>query len=450
MKNYLLFIGLFCFICTNAQFSEPQIIDDSNDTGATTHIASADFNNNSLTDIVVTRAGNKDQIAIYYNNGSAEFTKEIIEPDLNDPVFVNYGDFNQNGFLDLVVTTQTNGNILLYTQTENGFEDPVLLGTEASFGMSITVHDFDDDGWLDFVVIHQHAIAIYKNNTDNTFTKEALLTTAGSPNILECWDMIKMDVDNDGDMDLVVGETLGVVVYTNDGQGNFTPQTITSPNHNTVTVVQQIDFDNDGLMDLVFLASDSQLHLYQKQTATEVDFIDYDEIAQISSNSVKAMRTLDQNGDDLADVYLAFDGKPRLMLNDNLHDFNQTHILDDNNNLFVQEIHTADLTGNGIDEFIWESAAGTLAYQSNTTLSVTDQQKIALSIYPNPTSNYLNLTTEQEELAEVLIYDMQGKKVYRESLHLPNQIQLAFLPKGNYILKINLKTKTQNFQLIKK
>ena len=433
-----------------AQFSEVQIIDDSEDTGATTHITSADLNNDDFTDILVSRAGAKDQITVYFNDGNAGFTKQIIDDAVSDPVFVNVGDFDDNGFLDIIALTETNGDVILYSNSSTGFSDPITLGSEASFGKSIVVDDFNGDGFVDFVAIHQHAIAVYENNGNAEFTKNPILTTAESPNILECFDLVKMDVNGDGFMDVITAETIGVVVYTNDTDGNFTPETITSASQQTVMSLQKIDFDNDGLEDLVFLDGNSQLRLYKNESATTSTFTDHSEIAQIQTNSVKAIRSIDQNGDDLSDLYLAYNGQPHLLVNDANHNFDQDLILDDQSSLFVQEVHVADLTNNGIDEFIWESAGGTLAYQSNTTLKLSESTETNFRIYPNPTSDVLQINSEIPQLANLSLYDLNGKRLRQFEMDLPGQIDLSELAKGEYILKIQTEDKIHHEKIIKR
>ncbi|WP_127844129.1 T9SS type A sorting domain-containing protein [Psychroflexus aestuariivivens] len=448
--KYLYFLSLVLFtLNVKAQFSEVLIIDDSEETGAVTNISSADFNNDDLVDLLLSRAGNKDQINVYYNQGTGNFSRVVIENNLNDPVFVNYGDFDDNGFLDVVAISETGGEIVLYMNDVNGFSNPVVLGSEGSFGKSIVVDDFNADGFVDFVVIHQHAIAVYENNGNAEFTKNPILTTAESPNILECFDLVKMDVNGDGHMDVITAETLGLVVYTNDGNANFTPETMKTSSIHTISSLQKIDFNNDGLEDLVFLDANSELLLFENESATTSTFTLHSNIAQISSNSVKAIRSIDQNGDDLPDIYLGYNGQPHLLQNDSNYSFNQDLILDDQSALFVQEVHVADLNNDGLDEFIWESAGGTLAYQNNTILNLEESTKFNIEIYPNPTSDVLQINCQIQKQAKLSLYDLNGKGLSHFEIDLPGEIDLSELAKGTYILKIQTEHKIQHQKIIK-
>ena len=78
--------------------------------------------------------------------------------------------------------------------------------------------------------------------------------------------------------------------------------------------------------------------------------------------------------------------------------------------------------------------------------------KIDLSVYPNPTINYLNLKVEKIEDFNFELMDMQGKTIEsKEVKSLMTNIDLEHLPASTYLLKItnnNLPVKT--FKIIKR
>lgn len=238
MKNFLLPI-LFCliFFQADAQFSGVNIIDDGQLTAGSRYMASADINNNGFNDIITAHGSSLDQIVIYWNSGNVNFTKEVVDNAIDDLVFINFGDFNSNGFKDLLVVTESNSEIFFYENIAETFQNRVQIGSVQSFGKSIAVEDFDGDGDIDFVVIGQHSIDFYRNDGNANFTMEHILTTATSPNILECWTMVLVDVNGDGIPDVVTGETIGIVAYINDGNANFTPHTISEAQHHTVNAI---------------------------------------------------------------------------------------------------------------------------------------------------------------------------------------------------------------------
>ncbi len=81
----------------------------------------------------------------------------------------------------------------------------------------------------------------------------------------------------------------------------------------------------------------------------------------------------------------------------------------------------------------------------------------AVSGYPNPVSNILNLKIEDKTAsgsASILIYDMAGKVVYQESFvknqtSLVKQINVAGFINGNYIIKVRTDNSGTTLKLIK-
>ncbi len=69
----------------------------------------------------------------------------------------------------------------------------------------------------------------------------------------------------------------------------------------------------------------------------------------------------------------------------------------------------------------------------------THQLKEAISIYPNPTQDFLNVKTSRREQGEIFIYDTIGNEVLNKQLDneiLVQQLSLVNLTKGMYFLTI--------------
>lgn len=84
-----------------------------------------------------------------------------------------------------------------------------------------------------------------------------------------------------------------------------------------------------------------------------------------------------------------------------------------------------------------------------TALSNNDITKKQLKVYPNPTSDFLNVSIS--DLDKVEIFDMLGKRIEAKYSSTENttQIDIQQLAKGNYILQITKGTQTQNIKFIK-
>lgn len=74
-----------------------------------------------------------------------------------------------------------------------------------------------------------------------------------------------------------------------------------------------------------------------------------------------------------------------------------------------------------------------------------------LCIFPNPTSEYINVENKNEEITSIAIYTMQGRIVLKQTGNSRNaQINVSSLAKGSYIVLVNSKTQTMKHKFVKK
>jgi hypothetical protein len=78
-------------------------------------------------------------------------------------------------------------------------------------------------------------------------------------------------------------------------------------------------------------------------------------------------------------------------------------------------------------------------------LSTNQNQISGLQVYPNPTKNILNITTDLDSTKNIEIYDMVGKKVLVENTQ--SQLDVSSLVTGMYIVKITEDGKTSTKRL---
>lgn len=450
MKKYLLLLILFNINFSYAQFNEVQVVDSNSDSGGIRQIYTANINNDGLKDILVTRAYNFDRISVYQNSGNNNFT-EIVIDNIQDPVFITSADLNENGFQDIITITESEGDLIWYPNANGNFGNAITIDHENTFGKSIVTGDFNNDSHLDLVVIWQHSINFYENDGNGNFTKNEILTTATSPNILECWTLTKADVNNDGNLDVITGETIGGVIYKNDGNANFTPQTFTNATHSTITSLAIFDANNDSFLDAVIHRATGDVSLYLNEGNNLMNFNFHSDLMQVNSSSIELFETADVNNDGNMDIYTAFNAKPRVFLNDGNLDFSNEIILDDNPNIFVDEVFVTDLNNDNQQEFIWSGANNTIAYQTYGSLAVVKFKTSKPRIFPNPAGDFIQLQQEKNQLFNASIFSLQGKKLVPEFKLKPNtKIDVSFLSPGIYLLKTTTENGKSNFQKFSK
>lgn len=94
--------------------------------------------------------------------------------------------------------------------------------------------------------------------------------------------------------------------------------------------------------------------------------------------------------------------------------------------------------------------------QENTTttaLSKVSINDIKLNIYPNPTTDYINIATDNGASAEMTVgfYSLLGKEIQAlGKVNLPQKLDLKTLPGGTYFLRITDNAGTyKNFKIVK-
>ncbi|WP_419189118.1 CRTAC1 family protein [Stieleria marina] len=186
--------------------------------------------------------------------------------------------------------------------------------------------DFDGDHWIDIAVSNWDTdgqLEFFRNKGDGTFerkTAEAnLLGITGGLNINQA------DYDNDGDLDLFVmrGGWLGPngtfpnSLLQNDGNGRFHDVTFEVGLGEPFLPTQSsawADYDNDGDLDLYVGNEGAPNQLFQNSSGK---FRDIAREAGVNDPSMsKGVAWGDVNGDDLPDIYVSNLGEPnRLYIN---------------------------------------------------------------------------------------------------------------------------------------
>jgi uncharacterized membrane protein YeaQ/YmgE (transglycosylase-associated protein family) len=195
------------------------------DVGNSEGCAWGDYDNDGYLDLFVANFGQRN--FLYHNNGNGSFTKIAtgnVATDVANSVCASWGDYNNDGYLDLFVSSY-GGNNLLYRNNQNGSFTRITTGRIVQDGgtsVGGTWGDYDNDGYLDLFVSNASGEQnfLYRNNGDGTFGRitTGRIATDGGDSIGCSWG----DYDNDGFLDLFVANRSGQnnFLYHNDGNSN--------------------------------------------------------------------------------------------------------------------------------------------------------------------------------------------------------------------------------------
>lgn len=241
-----------------------------------------DINGDNYLDVFVPDAYAVRSNLIFLNNGDGTFTEVTEGPVVTDTSTssgCSFGDFDNDGDLDLFVQNWNGLNSHLYLNNGDGTFTKVTSGqivSDGGWSFNSSAVDYDNDGNLDIYVDNGAFIAqgednfLYRGNGDGTFAE----VTEGDPvsDAEHCLSSSWCDFDNDGDQDLFTansrpfnGISLHNFLYLNNGDGTLTRLT-------EGPIVEDLrisiggswgDYDNDGDFDL-FVANwngeDNQLY----------------------------------------------------------------------------------------------------------------------------------------------------------------------------------------------
>jgi hypothetical protein len=318
---------------------------------------------------------------IYYNNNGtdAEYDFQLVTMDLlpgldliggSRPVLADLDGDNDH---DLVVGTEFNpdnslsGGQVYYFENTTNDDIPEFVLSDSTFiddfittNLAPSFYDLDNDGDLDAIIGEFNGYLLHYANTDTGWTYNGhYMNLDLSGKTVPAWG----DVDQDNDDDLVIGTKDGnVSVYINNGDIN------------TLVLAVQLDIGDDASPAIL---ADGSI---------------------IAGNEIGEL------------ILLRYEDTDTLLVQDTLE-----------YPYCGQNLAPCPISSSGLEQkdLVIGSKAGGLQYLEYSTLEIQEENKNnpayfnISAIYPNPNNGYCNIDLDISKTGfyEISIYDLQGRLV---------------------------------------
>jgi len=237
----------------------------------------------------------------YLNKGNLVFEdvtdKAGFTPNLGKSLGVAELDYNQDGFSDMVVVNDGEGDLLYENQKDGTFKERgVVAGiafsehgeARAGMGVDVAVVDSSDAPTIFVGNFSEENVGVYAYRSNGLFRDRATTSKIGLPSYLTpTFGLFLADFDSDGDLDLFTanghvypGRLEGQdkityrqapQIYLNDGTGRFDELKDDQAFFQNKIVARGAaygDYDRDGDIDILMTENDGPAHLWRNDTVS--------------------------------------------------------------------------------------------------------------------------------------------------------------------------------------
>ncbi|SDW43233.1 FG-GAP-like repeat-containing protein [Aequorivita viscosa] len=410
-----------------------------------------DLNNDQLLDAYITNSVVSTRNLYFANQGDGSFEAVTGLSITNETLAsrsINWIDYDGDGDSDLFITNENNANNSLFrNDVPDNFTKITNLSITQSGGNSAgsSWADVDNDGDFDLFIANwngqNNQLFINENGTFIEQTNSEIALEIGSS-----FGSAFADVDNDGDLDLLVCNAYypGQVtnsLFINDGTGVFTKDTTSSlANHQGNTFGCAFgDYNNDGWLDVILANTfdENQSNSLFKNTGSGNNWIKIKCVGNPSNGSavgakVKVRATINGNEVWQTRQIEAASGYCSQNSYTNHFGLGDATIVSE---IQIQWPSGAVETFNDIDE----NNTYLVVEGNGIQLKTISAAKFGYVVYPMPADDVLVINFPKDELdSKVEIFDLNGRKVNEQISYAESSINLdvSNLSAGQYILKI--------------
>ncbi len=433
-----------------------------------------------------------DNVVMLENSGPAEsalmVAQDVNFPNYNTSVSLTkfpaayHLDLNNDSKKDLIITPNGNNvshnyeNIWFYENESsneeiqlNLIQKNILLDEmiEVGSGAHPVFFDYNNDGLMDLIVANygyyisggnfNSQLALYKNIGTPEDPKFEWITDdyaglgafAFTTNIIPTFG----DIDNDGDLDMILGDSNGELHLLKDvGNGDEAFFALNAPNYFDIDVGSfaspfLVDLDRDGDLDLLIGSRQGQIFHYENQGDTyEANFVlvnetlgNIDLTEPIYNTAYTTPIVVDsENGYEL---FVGTEKGHLYHYNTIDENINGTfELVSDSIRLYSKSIKTApalyDLNNDGWNDLLIGLYTGGvhLLWGGNLNeFSSAELETADLEIFPNPSKDIYSISSPKQ-VHSICVYSLSGKEVYKN--YNSSKFNLSEFNTGLYFVKV--------------
>lgn len=299
-----------------------------NHQGEESNAAFTDYDNDGWFDLLIMKQGEPILYKSISEGKYEDVSSKVFSEKIKNGTRGLFFDMDHEGDLDLFITTsgenrsfRNNGDGTFAEHSEkSGLSGNITGSSEGCFG------DFDDDGDIDlFVVTRERSCDLFSNMREGRF--DNITSESGFQDIRDVTMVSAGDYNNDGFLDIFIAgsETESFKWFRNRGNGTFEEENKSgsisgsSEGFNAYDA-EFFDFDNDGFLDLFIIGEPGEdqtiggILLHNDGTG---DFEDVSRLLPADLEGGRQIALSDYNEDGDLDIFLAgLHGGVRLLRND--------------------------------------------------------------------------------------------------------------------------------------
>jgi len=207
-------------------------------------VTPCDVNNDDKLDIIVSDYFGQG-ITVLINSGAGKLDSQITT-SVTPPTRAVCADFNNDGIADVAINDQPNDAVSILASIGDGSFDVIDSPRVMNGGGVISATDINKDGYLDLVSVNPYKVSVITNDGNGNFRSTVVHDTPYVPSAV-----VNADIDADGYQDILISNTGGISILFNNHEGRFYESVYyANDNIRSPTDVLTIDVNNDGLLDM--------------------------------------------------------------------------------------------------------------------------------------------------------------------------------------------------------